>query len=124
MYLMNCFMDELGGSYDNITIEAFPNRYSNCCSQVLSPNPSFISYSWGPLKVARTSLAPISRSSLPLNKLVINTAKFPRKAIPIAGKLADPVTLSLNSNCTKAIFILRYYLANLIFLYNYYDYNY
>jgi len=53
--------------------------------------------------VARTSLAPISRSSLPLNKLVINTAKFPRKAIPIAGKLADPITLSLISSYAKAI---------------------
>jgi hypothetical protein len=44
-----------------------------------------------------------SRSSLPLYKLVKKSAKLPKKVIHRLGKLAELVTVSLDSSCATTI---------------------
>jgi hypothetical protein len=95
IYFMNCLIEELDASIDNIITEAFPN------SRVVSPN-LFISLSLVPVRMAMRSLLPISKYSL-LNKLVTKSARLPKQVITTSVKLTDPVTVSLNWSCAKAI---------------------
>ena len=77
---MNSLMEELGVPLDKITTEIYFKVLSDNVKSPVSIFP-FMMTSLRLSRMSRTSLEPISRSSLPLIKLVTNTAKLPTHVI-------------------------------------------